>query len=410
MLDFDLTDAQVVRDPYPLFEALRQQGPVVWSNALEGWMAVSHEAVKQAARGSDFSVDTLTPFFATRTGDVTVQELATFVRHWLVFTDPPKHTRMRAVMNRGFAASHIVRMEGLIRKYVQGLLDAIGDRDEFDLIADFAFPLPAMVICGLIGVPDAIIPHVQGWSDDLGEFIASAPGSDKYEKAQAGGRAMASCFRELIAERRRQPAEDMLSELVRARDQGAFESDEELISNCILQLNAGHETTTNLNTNGMYHLLQNPEQYALLRDDPDVGATAVEEMLRYDNPVNGLTRIVLRDTVLAGHPLREGERVTAFIPAANRDPAVFAEPNRLDIRRKPNPHLSFGSGIHLCLGAPLARLEGRVVFDMLPKWLHAPELLTTAPEWKALLVLRGMKSLRIRFTPLSRREQRRAAG
>jgi hypothetical protein len=410
MLDFDLTDPHIVRDPYPLFEALRQQAPVVWSNALDGWMAVSYDAVKQAARGSEFSVDTLSPFFATRTGDVTIQELATYVRHWLIFTDPPKHTRMRAVMNRGFAASRIAGMEALVRKYVQRLLDAIGDRDEIDLIADFAFALPAMVIAGMIGVPDAVIPHVQGWSDDLGEFIASAPGSEKYQKAQAGGRAMADCFRELIAERRRQPTDDLLSGLVQARDQGYFASDEELISNCILLLFAGHETTTNLITNGMYHLLQNPAQYALLRDNPDVSVTAVEEMLRYENPVNGLTRLVLRDTELAGHPLREGERVFAFIPAANRDPAKFAEPNRMDITRKPNPHLSFGSGIHLCLGAPLARLEARVVFDMLPKWLHAPELVTTEPEWKALLVLRGMKALRIRFTPLSQREQRRAAG
>lgn len=410
MLDFDLTDPHIVRDPYPLFEALRQQGPVVWSDALNGWMAVSYDAVKQAARGSDFSVDTLTPFFATRTGDVTIQELATYVRHWLIFTDPPKHTRMRAVMNRGFAASRIAGMEGLVRRFAQRLLEAIGDRDEIDLIADFAFPLPAMVIAGLIGVPDAVIPHVQGWSDDLGEFIATAPGSEKYEKAQAGGRAMADCFRELIAERRRRPTDDLLGGLVQARDQGHFASDEELISNCILLLFAGHETTTNLITNGMYHLLRNPEQYALLRDNPDLTMTAVEEMLRYDNPVNGLTRVALRDTELAGHPLREGERVFAFIPSANRDPAMFTEPNRMDITRKPNPHLSFGSGIHLCLGAPLARLEARVVFDLLPKWLHGPELITTEPEWKALLVLRSMKALRIRFTPLSRREQRRAAG
>ena len=397
--DFDLTDAEVVRDPYSLFRELREESPVVWSRALRGWMVLGYEEVRQAVRGQEFSVDTIRPFLEAMDDDLTIRELGEYIRHWAIFTDPPRHTRLRSVLNKGFAPPKISALEGLVRRYVRRLLDDFAERGEADLIADFAFPLPAMVIAGMMGVPEEIIPKIKNWSDDLAGFIASTPGTEKYEIARKGGRAMADCFRELIRDRSANPQEDLVSQLVQARAEGKFESDEELVSNCILLLFAGHETTTNLIANGFYHLLRNPDQYRLVRDDASIAPMAVEELLRFDSPAHGLTRIATKGGELGGQHIAPGDRVFAFVTAANRDPAIFDSPDRLHLKRKPNHHLSFGSGIHLCLGAPLARLEARIALEILPKCLRELALVDREPEWKPLLVLRGMNDLHVTFAP-----------
>ncbi len=399
-LDFDLMNPGTVQNPYPLFRELREQGPVHWSPAMNGWLVVAYDAVREAARTQKFSVDSMGPFFAAKRKDPVVKELETYVRHWLVMVDPPRHSRMRAAMSKGLAASRINAMEPTIRRYVEHLFDNFEQHDEVDFIREFAYPLPAMVVGNLMGVPDALLPEIKEWSDDLAQFVSAGPGNreQRWEIARKGSREMVACFQDLIGQRRRQGGEDMLAQWVKNRDDGIFETDEELIGNCQQMIFAGHETTTNLFANGLYHLLRNPEQMTLLRDGADPGA-AVEEFLRFESPVHTFTRVVKADMDFHGKAMQAGQRVFAFATAAHRDPAVFQDPDQLDITRSPNPHLAFGAGIHSCLGAPLARLEGRIVFEMLPQRFEDIQLLDPEPRFKPLLLLRGMEHLKLGFTP-----------
>jgi cytochrome P450 len=367
---------------------------------MNGWLVVEYEAVREAARTQKFSVDSMGPFFEAKRKDPVVKELEAYVRHWLVMVDPPRHSRLRAAMSKGLAASRINAMEPTIRRFADQLFDNFEQHDEVDFIREFAYPLPAMVVGKLMGVPDALLPEIKEWSDDLAQFVSAGPGNreQRWEIARKGSRNMAACFQELIGKRRKQGGEDMLTQWVKNRDDGIFETDEELIGNCQQMVFAGHETTTNLFANGLYHLLRNPDQMTLLREGADP-ATAVEEFLRYESPVHTFTRVVKEDMVFHGQELQAGQRVFAFATAAHRDPAVFANPDALDITRTPNPHMAFGAGIHSCLGAPLARLEGKIVFEMLPQRFEDIQLLDPEPPFKPLLLLRGMEHLKLAFTP-----------
>lgn len=399
VVDLDLSDPEHVRDPYPVFRALRESSPVHRSEHLGGWLLTRYADVDRAVRSPVLSVDTIRPFVAARAPhDPDVARLARLAPLWAVFNDPPDHTRLRTALQHGFTNRHVAALAGFVTDVARRLLDGLAERTGAELVRDLAYPLPAMVIARLLGVADADVERFKAWSDDLGEFVTTSTHADRYARAAGAMEEMGEYFSGLVKARRRAPADDLLTGLVDALDRGVFATEDELVSNCILLLFAGHETTTNLLTTGVYHLVRNPDQLQRLRDDPSLAPVAVEELLRYDNPAHGLTRIAADDLDIGGVHVSTGDRVFAFVTAANRDPAAFDDPERLDVGRRPNRHLSFGAGIHYCLGAPLARLEAAIVLPMLLE-RFADIRLAGEPAWKPLLVLRSIEALPVELQP-----------
>jgi cytochrome P450 len=294
-------------------------------------------------------------------------------------------------------------VEGLrprIQQIVDGLLARAREQGSMDLIEEFAYPIPVNVICEMLGVPVEDHERFKGWSLDIARGLDSIllpPDSDVPKRSAASRTALADYFRELIAKRRASPRADLLSGLIAAEEAGDKLSEHELLATCILLLIAGHETTVNLIGNGTLALLRHPDQLQRLRDNPGLIGTAVEELLRFDGPVQRTARIPSEDVVIDGRTIAKGEMVMPFIGAADRDPAQFADPDRLDIGRTDNRHVAFGLGIHFCLGAPLARVEGQIAINTLLQRLPKLALATEAPEFRQSLTLRGLKSLPVSF-------------
>lgn len=399
---FDPRRPELLADPYPALRALQEHDPVHRSEALGGWVLTRYADVRAALADPRLSADRLTPFAEARArrGDAVAAALARQVARWAVFTDPPTHTRLRGLLNRAFTARVVEPLRPRVEAVVAGLLDRVAPTGQMDVIRDLAGPLPVTVIAELLGVPEAVRGRLKGWSDELAAFVGSALGmEDKYARAARGLEELSACFRELVAARRRAPEDDLVSALVAACDQAGALSEEELVATCVLLLFAGHETTTNLIGNGVLALLRHPEALAAWRADPGLTPGAVEELLRYDGPGGVLVRIAREALELGGRRIEAGERVFLMILAANRDPRQFPDPDRLDLHRHPNPHLTFGSGAHFCLGAPLARLEAQVAFPML--LARCPDLrLVPGPlEWLDSLVFRGLRALPVSFAP-----------
>ncbi|HUN53101.1 MAG TPA: cytochrome P450 [Candidatus Sulfotelmatobacter sp.] len=399
---FDLGDPQVNADPFPSFARLRVEDPVHWSAPMKAWIVTRYDDVRRIALdNTDISADRLTPFFRAdpdgRRGGV--EHLMRYLNHWMVFRDPPDHTRLRRLFNKVFTPSAVAALRPDIEAVVSDLLDGLAVKtragEAIDWIADFAYPLPATVIMDLLGVPRIDIERVKLWSDDIALFIGTAQvAGDKYGRAEAGAKAMSAYFRGLVDARTVLPADDLISRLVLARDERESLSTDEVIGTCILLLFAGHETTANLIGNGFYYCMRFRGEWERLQADPALIEPAVEEWLRYDGPSGALARVVAADLEFGGKQLRRGERVFAFMNAANRDPAQFAEAERFDVGRSPNPHLTFGHGIHFCLGAPLARLEAQIALRRLLERFPDVRLAGDAePAWHDSLILRGIKAL-----------------
>ena len=399
MIDFDLHNAAHVRDPYPVFARLREEDPVHRSDSLGGWMLTRYADVAQVLRSDAFSADTIRPFVEARAAnDPDVARLGRLAPLWAVFNDPPDHTRLRTALNQGFTNRQVGQLRGFVAEVTERLLQPLTTRHDCELVRDFAYPLPALVIARLLGVPDHDVDRFKKWSDDLGEFVTTGTDPQRYATASAAMEEMGDYFSAMILDRRARPADDLLTPLVAALDAGVMESEDELVSNCILLLFAGHETTTNLLASAVYHLASRPEEVDRLRRDPSLYPTAVEEILRFDNPAHGLTRLVKSATEIGGVRVTTGERIFAFVTAANRDPAMHVNPDRLDVGRNPNRHLSFGLGIHFCLGAPLARLEAMVALPRLVDTLGSLRVVEE-PSWKPLLVLRSIEALNVEYDP-----------
>jgi cytochrome P450 len=317
---------------------------------------------------------------------------------WLVFRDPPEHTRLRRLLNGVINPKVVQAMRPGIRRVVEDVLDRVAGRTELDFASEVAALIPAWVILDMLGIPRERFDEIKVWSDDMRTFIGTSRGEPaRYERAQRGAHGMAAFFRELIAERRADPRDDVVSAMIAARDDAGSLSEDELIATCMLILFGGHETTTSLLTNSVNALLDHPDQLERLRAEPALIESAVEEFLRYDGPSNSIARVVAVDHPLGDKVLRQGERVFAMVNAANRDPRQFERPQALDLGRTPNRHLTFGFGIHFCLGAPLARLEGQACVTALLE--RFPRLARGAGEleWLDAMVMRGLTRLPLRL-------------
>lgn len=400
MVAYDPRLLDVIADPYPVLRRLQAEDPVHWSDILGGWVLTRYADVKAALSDPRLSADRITPFLEhqARGRRADVQELGRQIGLWAVFTDPPTHTRLRGLMNRAFTTRAVERLRPRVQEIVDGLLDGVREQGRMDVIRDLAYPLPLTVIAELIGVPTTERARLKSWSDELAAFVGSALATpDKYARAGRSLGEMRDYFRYLIAVRRGEPRDDIMSALIAVRTRGDTLSEEELIATCIMLLFAGHETTTNLIGNGVLALLRHPGQARAWRDEPSLTPTAVEELLRYDGPSQAMVRIASDDVALDGRRIRRGDRLFTMINAANRDPRQFADPDLLDIRREDNRHLAFGYGIHFCIGAPLARLEGQIAIPTLLQRLPDLAAVTDALEWLDSLVFRGVKSLPVTF-------------
>lgn len=398
-LDYRPDDAAFLADPFPLFRRMQDEDPCHWSPRLKAWVLTRYEDVRRVCLDKDMSSDRLRPYFATL-APPEAQRIADIMRYlslWMVFRDAPEHTRLRRLTSKVFHVKSMHAMRPRIEALVHWLFETIGARREFDFIGEFAGPLPALVIMDMLGVPREALANVKRLSDDMALFIGSSRmAQDKYDIAQAATRAMAELFRGMIAERRVRPQADLLSELVHLEDAGDRLSDDELVATCILLLFAGHETTTNHIANGLLALLRFPAELARLRADPALAPAAVEELLRYDGPNGAQVRIVQQAQALHGKELRPGERVFILLNAANRDPRAYAEPDRVHVGRDGPPHLAFGFGLHICLGFPLARLEGQIALPaVLARW-PGMALAHERLEWLNSMVFRGMKAMPVR--------------
>jgi cytochrome P450 len=390
--DYKPNDPAVLADPFPLFRRMQDEDPAHYSPRLKAWVLTRYEDVKRVCLDTEgMSSDRLRPFFATLPpGEAQrVCELMRYLTLWMVFRDPPEHTRLRRLASKVFNVRSMHALRPNVERITTWLLERIGERREIDFIADFAGPLPALVIMDMLGVPHAELARLKHLSDEMALFIGSARDTpEKYPRAEAATHEMAELFRALITERRAAPRADLLSELVRLEDEGDRLTEDELVATCVLLLFAGHETTTHHIANGLLALLRFPDQLEMLRQKPSMAAYAVEELLRYDGPIGAQVRIVRAPYALHGKEFALGDRVFVLMNAANRDARAYPDPDRLDLSRDGVPHLTFGFGPHICLGFPLARLEGQVALPaVLARWQHI-ELAPDRLEWLDSMRLR----------------------
>ena len=395
-LSFNPMAPEFVADPYPTYHRLRAEDPVHQS-PLGFWVLTRYEDVVSTLRDPRLIKEPIAAFVAARFG---LQAPPLGMGLSMLDRDPPDHTRLRGLVSKAFTPRVIEQMRSHIQQIVDGLLDRVqGDRG-MDLIEQFAYPLPVIVICEMLGVPVADHERFKGWGLDIArglDAIMLPPDSPVAERSVLARRALADYFRGLIAERRRAPRDDMLSGLIAAEEAGDKLSEDELLATCILLLVAGHETTVNLIGNGSLALLRHPDQLRRLREDPGLIVTAVEELLRFDGPVQRTARIPSEDVTIGGKIIGKGEMVMPFIGAADRDPAQFPDPDRLDIGRTENRHIAFGWGIHFCIGAPLARVEGQIAINTLLRRMPRLTLATAEPQHRQSLTLRGLTSLPVSF-------------
>ena len=385
--------ARAAQDPYPFYAALRDRAPVHRSRLLKAWVFTRHAEVQAILRDHRrFGND-------PRKGTLLRRQVAMMIppdELTMLLLDPPDHTRLRAHVTKAFTASAVGALASGMRKILERLLDDIDDPAAFDLMQAVAWPLPLIVIAEMLGIPAEDRDRFRVWSAQRARLLEPPIGR---RERNVGGAVVRECdayFRPILEKRRAAPRDDIVSALAREHDEGAHLSERETLNMLRLILAAGNETAKNLIGNGMLALLRHPDQLERLRDDPSLIPAAVEELLRFDSPVQATFRRVLKDCEVNGHPLKKRDDLVLLLGAANRDPEVFDSPDRLDVGRDEGPHLSFGAGIHHCLGARLARLEGRIVLETLLERFRSMSLLEDRPRFRPGIVFRGLESLPVR--------------
>ena len=378
-ISFDLTSRDVRADPYDLYERLRQRDPVHRMRLINAWALTEYEDAQAVLRDhTRFS-----------SGE---NKLEYAPYRTMLDLDPPDHTRLRSLVSKAFTPRSVSALGPRVDQIVEDLLDGLAGKGRFDLIGEFAFPLPVIVIAEMLGVPAEDRDRFNVWSNDIALAVEPVLNDEEIERVELSSAEIVEYFEEIIAHRRQQPRDDLLSALLAAEEEGDRLSHDELIGTLMLLLVAGNETTRSLIGNGMLALLRNPDQLRRLRDHPNLLDTAIDELLRYDSPVQFIIRVVLEDMDFQGRRFRAGQKVLVLVGAANRDPAVFSDPGMLDIGREEESHISFGRGIHYCLGSPLALLEARAAFAGLLARFASIQLVSE-PEFRDQIVLRGVEDL-----------------
>ena len=388
-------------DPYPFYTRLRRQ-PFYWDSLINQWVVTGYEDVVAVLAEPRFShrqftlsswgVDELPPLIGRE-----FRRLNGSLGRQMLFQDAPAQTRQRSLVAQQFTPRVIAQMRDQIQAVTDELLDAVAPAGKMDVIADLAFPLPATVIARMLGVPADEATEFKRWSDDFIAYIGGETTLAQDLAAYHSLHDLAGYFQSLIPQRRHEPRPDLLTLLLQTEEGGDHLTDDEVIANCLLLLAAGHETTTQLIGNGLLALLRHPDQLQLLRDDPTRIGPAVEELLRYDSPVQWTSRVVREGFSWKGRTFEAGQQVSIALAAANRDPARFPDPDRLDITRVGNRHVAFGHGPHFCLGAALARLEGQVSLAALIARFPHLDLERASARWQGNFTFRALRALPVRL-------------
>lgn len=390
----DLLAPDVVIDPYPTFARLRAESPVHWSDTHRSFVVVGYDAVKEGIRNEALSSERHTELMRGAPEDHPGHR--SFPR-WMVFRDAPVHTRLRGLVGKGFTPRVVERLAPRVQSVIDECLDAFIAAGGGDFVAGFAFPLPAIVVAELLGAPPEDRPLFRRASEAVTGLVFRESGSGRHERARAGIEELTDYFRRLVEAKRVNPGKDLVSRLIAVEEAGDLLDIDELIATCIMILIAGHETTASLLASSVLALDPRPEERARLREDPEIFPSAVEELLRFEGPAKMIGRVAREDLQVAGTEIPAGARVLLVLSAANRDPAVFEDPDLLDLGRRPNPHLALGFGTHFCLGAHLARLEMRLALRTL--YARCPQLRVEGvePAWRSTLVTRTLDRLPVRL-------------
>ncbi|MGZ4624759.1 MAG: cytochrome P450 [Kineosporiaceae bacterium] len=391
---FDTGDAQFLADPYSAFARLRAQGPVHWHEGLGMFVAVSHRAADLVLRDR-----ALGRIWRDKEPSELYPAFNLLHRTSILENEPPTHTRLRRLVAGAFGRGHVERMRPWISKLADTLVTQFADRagadGSADLLALVAEPLPVEVIAQLLGVPAGDRASLRPWSNAIVKMYEYGLAIESRAQAETAARQFVEYLRSLVAERRAVPREDdMVTDLVLAADGADRLTEDEIVGTCVLLLMAGHEATVNVIGNGMLAMLRHPDQWRRVVDDPDLTAPAAEEMIRYDSSLQIFERTAARPVEILGTRLDAGQKIAALLGAANRDPRVFAEPDRFDVARVPNPHIGFGAGIHFCLGAHLARVEVQAVLAALRRRLPDARL-AAEPTRRPEFVIRGLTGLQV---------------
>lgn len=395
-VEFNPIGPDFIDDPYAYYSRLRAQGRIHWLPPGI-WMVTRYDDCLELLRDERLSSDPI----KSNVYDLLVppgwgegSAVDAMTRRLLLFMDPPDHTRLRSLVSTAFTRRSVEELRPRIEAISAELLNAVDE--EFDLVSQFAYPLPIAVIAELLGVPLGDRERFGAWSRELVQIVGvDDPSEEVIAQGNATVEAFLDYFRGLVAERRGAPGEDLLSALIEAEDEGHKLTEDELLSTCVLLLVAGHETTANLIANGTLALLNHPDEWARLRGDPSLISSAVEELLRFDSPVQATARTTLEEMDVAGKVLPAGERIVLMLGSANRDAGRFEDPDALRIDRSPNAHVAFGGGIHFCLGAPLARLETRIALPMLAQRFPSLRRVDERIEHRATFPIRALTSLRV---------------
>jgi pimeloyl-[acyl-carrier protein] synthase len=393
--------AEFRNDPYPFYERLRSQDPIHFS-FMGVWVITRYADAIAVLRDPRFSVDMRQwgnykdIRFREKTGEL--GSLGSITSKWMLCMDPPDHTRLQRLASKAFTPQIVQRLRPYIQKIVTEKLDQVESNGKLDVVADLAHPLPVIVIAQMLGIPPEDRDQLQKWSDDLVPWFDPMMSVDVFEHLNQVVTEFAEYFRQLIAQRRQQRQDDLLSALIAARDEEDRLTEEELLGTCILLFVAGQETTVKLISNGVLSLLRHPDQMAKLKQEPTLIESAVEELLRYDTPVQLTVRTAIEDVEIDGKTICKGQQVFVCMGSAHRDPAQFANADQLDITRKNNRHLAFGYGIHTCLGNVLAKVQAQIAINSLIQRFPNLQLATDQIEWHKTITLRGLKELPVSFT------------
>jgi pimeloyl-[acyl-carrier protein] synthase len=393
---------ELIEDPYAWYAELRAEGVVNYTLPglpnMHAVMLSRHADVQAVLRDARFGRVGFRQAAANALGEGALLESYS---QWFLFQDPPDHTRLRGLVSKAFTPRAVENLRHKIDAVVEQLLDEQQGKPSFDLMSSFAYQVPVLVICELLGVPSSDRGRFTDWSAALakGLDIMAVPDPEAVRRGNAAAAGLTAYFRGLVGARRKQPGDDLLTALIAAEEAGDRLTEDELLATCVLLFFAGHETTVNLIGNGTLALLKNPLEQERLRREPALMGGAIEEMLRFDSPVQRTSRVVIQDAIVNGRFYPQGQRVNMMIGAANRDPGQFADPDRFDVSRaNAGQHLSFAAGIHYCVGAPLARLEAQRAIGALLRRYADLRLVDERRSWRPTFVLRGLRTLEVQVS------------
>lgn len=403
-VQFNPFDPEFHSDPYPTYHRLRSFEPIHLS-FMGMWVLTRYADVKAVLRDSRFCVETITNNIKQKShyleqGDF--NGLLQAFSRWLMFMNPPDHTKLRGLVSKAFSSASGKRLRLQIQEVTDELISEVKKEGFMDIISDFACLLPVKVIAAILGIPVEDHLQLHHWAAELSHIIDSFRSLEDYEQMNKIAFLFTEYLHSLVAERQKRPQNDLLSALIAAKEEDKKLSEQEIVSVCIMLFITGEETTVSLIGNGMLALLRHPDQMKKLKQEARLIQDAVEELLRYDSPVQQTMRVAIENVNIGGKTIRAGEKVFVYLGSANRDPAQFTNPDRLDITRRDNSHLAFADGIHHCLGASLARLEAEIAINTLVQQLPDLKLTQDKLEWQKNMDLRSLKALHVTFTPKSK--------